>query len=122
MKLDRFFTDIRKTIERILLAFDHNITVQENLGPSGAPEGHVIVSRGPALTPVWGPAVVVGDEDDDEETEAPVGEVGPQGPPGPPGPPGDPLDFDMIVTADFGDGFGEQVVVSGGNVVTAEFD
>jgi hypothetical protein len=92
MRVDRVLVgetlhSIINVVRRILHAFDNNITVQDNFGPSGAPEGHIIVSRGPLKVPEWRgsgdlPATVVealrGEKGDTGDT-GPAGEQGPQG-------------------------------------------
>jgi hypothetical protein len=120
MKIDRVVKDTMRTLRQILQVLDNNVTVNDNFGKSGAPANAVITSVGEEQVPQWkslGDIAAV-----DPSLKGEPGEPGPPGQPGTAGQDANPADvlaqFDKIVTADFGDG--EEVVVSGGNVVYVE--
>jgi len=114
--VDRIVHSIERTVKQLAHAFDNNVTVNDNFGPSGVPEGWTILSQGPLKVPKWGPAESL----KTSTGEQGAGEKGDPGPPGPPGPPGSDAtcdecfsieDLNRIVTS------GGEVIVSGGNVV-----
>ncbi len=105
MKLGRAVGDIERTIRRILTTFDHDITVQDNFGPSGVEAGSIIVSRGATQTPQWQtPADFVKAHPELKGEDGKDGVDGAPGGPGPPGAAGSSASFDKIMTADFGSG------------------
>lgn len=83
-----------RSLRQALQALDNNVTVQDNFGPSGAPEGSIIVSVGREKKPVWasGGSTVISNIVEgtirDHQSDL-IGPAGPSGSPGPPGPAGD---------------------------------
>lgn len=56
MRVDRVIVDWMRTLKQAVQALDNNITVSDNFGASGVPEGWTILSQGPKKIPKWGPA------------------------------------------------------------------
>lgn len=56
MRVDRVVVDWMRSLKQAIQALDNNITVADNFGASGVPEGWTILSQGPKKIPKWGPA------------------------------------------------------------------
>lgn len=113
MRVDRFVRDVANSLKRVLEALDSNITVDDNFGPSGAPEGYILTSVGKIKKPEWKAPSDIVDSTGVSVIKGEKGDPGPQGPAGPAGASStdDLTIFNRIVTS------GGDVVVSGGNVV-----
>lgn len=120
MKVERIIRSIQKSLEQVIIALDNRLTAQDNLAPTRLTGTRVLTSLGPNKVPTW--ELTGSDGNGGEGTPGIPGIQGPKGDPGPPGQDADPADvvaqFDRIVTADFGNLGGLEVMVDGdGNVM-----